>query len=174
MNYFVLVRPFLALALLRGSPQNLPASGLLLGVSAFAYLIMSVGAYVLRFSIPVALAVSLAELAVATVLVGATLTLARRGARLLQTLTALIGTSAVMTFLSFPAYSWLNDAHEAGVSGPDHRLVAFLLLGWSMAVVTHIMRHALSCPPWVGLGVALGYTILSLSVMNHIMQGLGV
>ena len=40
MNYFVLVRPFLALALLRGSPQNLPASGLLLGVSAFAYLIM--------------------------------------------------------------------------------------------------------------------------------------
>ncbi len=173
MNYFALVRPFLAIALLRGSPENLPASGLLLGMSAFAYLMVSFAAYLMRFSIPLAFAVSLAELAVATVLVGTTLMIARRSARLMQTLTALIGTSAVMTFISFPAYSWLNNAHEAGVSGPDHRLVAFLLLGWSMAVVTHVMRHALSCPPWVGLGIALGYTILSLSIMNNVMQALG-
>ena len=102
MNYFALVRPFLAIALLRGSPENLPASGLLLGMSAFAYLIVSFAAYLMRFSIPLAFAVSLAELAVATVLVGTTLMIARRSARLMQTLTALIGTSAVMTFISFP------------------------------------------------------------------------
>jgi hypothetical protein len=41
-----------------------------------------------------------------------------------------------------------------------------LLFGWSLIVVAHIMRHALSVNLPVAIGVAMLYTLVAMQIIN--------
>ncbi len=73
-----------------------------------------------------------------------------------QTLTALTGCSALLSVLEVPVLWWL-DRLQAMHADATLALLALLLIGgWSVAVVGHVLRHALS----VGLFRAMVYSVV--------------
>ena len=174
VNYYALVRPFLAIALLRAGPQELPSSNLLLGLSLAAYMLIGAVSYGLRYPTGVALVASAVEAVVMCLLVAGTLAARQVGARLAQTLTALTGSGAVMTFLALPLHAWLVSSQAAAQVGPAHALVVLGLTGWGLAVTAHILRHALSAALWVGMALSVAYLWVIVQAMDSVFDLLDV
>ena len=86
--------------------------------------------------------------------------------RLIQTLTALLGTGTLLQLLSLPLSLWLSE-EQANKDLPV--LLALLSLGiwvWSIVVVTHILQQALSVSRRQGLLYTLSYVILFIVISN--------
>ena len=69
------------------------------------------------------------------------------------------------------AVGWLAGLVRSRISGqpyrvPEFSMVWLVLVGWSLLVVAHIMRHALSVAFAVGLGVAILYTLVAMQVIG--------
>jgi hypothetical protein len=142
-----LARMYLDIALWRRGPQDLPAVGILLPLTALAYLLISIG---LGEALP-ALRVGwapqvLADAAFVALWYWALLALARRRERYLQTATALFGLQCVLAAPSILS-AWLLQrfAHDSGWLGVSYG-VALVVLVWTVAAVAHVLRAALERP----------------------------
>jgi hypothetical protein len=91
----------------------------------------------------------------------------QKPARLMQTLTALAGTGAMLGLLGMPLM--LQASRTPAGSEPAAALVMgwLALLVWSIAVQAHIFRHALSSWYGVGLLVAGLHTALAIVLLNY-------
>jgi uncharacterized membrane protein len=83
-----------------------------------------------------------------------------------QTLTALAGTGAVITFIALPIFAWLHGADRAASEAAFAWLLAVFLTLWSLAITGHIIRHALSIPYFFGLVLAVVFYVISISVFR--------
>lgn len=160
---------FLDLCLFRRQPQDVPASSALLNLSLLGYALS--GFVVLTLSTPAATAFwqVLVDLALLIGLLHLGLLLRRHPRRFGQTLTALSGSGALLAALALPVVFWIVKQGPDG----DITLPSLLLLGlliWSIAIMAHIVRHALDIPVWAGALCALGYTLLSWTVTGLIGQ----
>ena len=93
--------------------------------------------------------------------------LRRHPLRFEQTLSALTGTGTLMGLLALPLMVWIVQQSPDG----DIALPSLLLLGlmaWNIAIMAHILRHALNTPIWGGALYALGYTFLSWTLTGWI------
>ena len=86
--------------------------------------------------------------------------------RIVQTLTALAGTGALITIVSLPISGWFRGADKESGEGGLAVLMLLLLVGWSLAVVGHILRHALDLPIAGGTLVAVAYFAVSMIVIE--------
>jgi len=163
-----LVNPFVQICLLRKGPQDLPASGILLGIALTAHTVASILLSNLSLDALRALASGLLDSVLLVVLTTALLFAQRHGSRLMQTLTALAGTGAIITLLALPASGWLHGADQSAGEGGFALLVLLLLTGWSLAVVGHIFRHALTVPYFFGLILAAVFYWISISVFRTV------
>ncbi|RME34911.1 MAG: hypothetical protein D6786_03490 [Gammaproteobacteria bacterium] len=162
-----LLLPFVEVCLLRRAPWQIPASGLLLRLAMAAYLVTG-----LLLALPT---LPPAEVLLSTaldfvLLFGLTalgLRLAGRRERIPQTLTALAGAGTVMNLLGLPLSLWLAASGEA----PFPSLLLLLLTLWSMAILAHVLRHALSIPFALGLLLAFGYYWLLLGLLALLVPG---
>ncbi len=100
------------------------------------------------------------------VLFGGLLYVQRKRERIVQTLTALAGTGALITIVSLPISGWFHGADKESGEGGLAVLMLLLLVGWSLAVVGHILRHALSAPYFAGLVLAVLFYWLSITVFR--------
>jgi hypothetical protein len=91
-----------------------------------------------------------------------------RSARIVQTVTALAGTGAIITLLALPLSGWLRGADQAAGEGGFALLLLLILTGWSLAIAGHIFRHALSIPYFVGLVLAGAFYWISISVFRSL------
>jgi hypothetical protein len=108
------------------------------------------------------------------VFVWAVLQFAGRPARLVQTLTALAGTGALLGLMGLPLALQAARAHQANGELAAGTVLAWLaLLAWSIAVQAHIFRHALSTRYGVGLLVAALHIVLAINLLNMIFPGAG-
>jgi hypothetical protein len=161
-----LVRLFAAICLLRAAPQDLPASRMLLGITLGMYLLfawlLAIPAYGQTRAVPVALL----DTALLIAFIQGLLYLLARGARILQTLTAMAGSGSLLGLLALPLVLWGQPSQtEEQVSGL--LLYAWLLLlVWNLLVAGHILRHALSSSIAVGVGVSLLYVLVSMQFMS--------
>ena len=87
-------------------------------------------------------------------------------ARLVQTLTALAGTGAIITLVSLPISGWFLGAGPESREGGFAIILLLMLVAWSLAVAGHIFRHALSVPFFVGLVLAIVFYGISISVFR--------
>ncbi len=161
-----LLKVFVELCLLRAGPQQLPASGFLLGLSLVAYGTFGLLLVFPDFSLVSALGQVLLD---ALVLLGLLqLALRRIGHedRFLQTATAATGSGALLALVALPVTLWLTQArvHTGDVDTPA--LLLFFLMIWNVAVLGHILRHALSTSLGVGVLLAIGYMLISLTVLG--------
>ena len=161
-----LVNPFIQICLLRQGPQDLPTSGILLAIALSAHTIMSMVLSHLSLGTLRALLAGVLDTVLLVVLTGTLLFVQRRKARLIQTVTALAGTGAIITFLALPLSGWLHGADQAAGEGGFALLLLLILTGWSLAVAGHIFRHALSVPYFIGLVLAAVFYWISISVFR--------
>ncbi|NJD07410.1 MAG: hypothetical protein FIA97_13065 [Methylococcaceae bacterium] len=160
-----LIRLFADICLFRKGPQHLPASSLLLALAGSFYLVtgwilLGLESGWLNGAIQVAVAGGLLLAFVRT-----TLASCDKRHRLLQTLTALTGTDGLLTGVAIACYALTSAL-------PDLRNIALTLLTlWDLAVIAHILRHALSQGLAMGVGLAAIYFFAVRYLLTLIMGG---
>jgi len=156
----MLLQAFWQILLLRGSPQTIPYSITLLGITLFLHLLIGVGFGAM--SQP--LSESIAPAALETFLVAGLsyLLLASYGLlnRLVQTVTAMAGCEVLIGVMSLPFNLWFVSVETSSAALPV--LSMLLLFGWNVVVVGYILHHALGVSRAQGLLFAIGYVIISI------------
>jgi len=163
-----IVDPFIQICLLRQGPQDLPTSGILLAIALSAHTLMSIVLSNVSLSAVSALLAGLLDSTMLVILTGTLLYVQRRNARIVQTVTALAGTGAIITLLALPLSGWLHRADQAAGEGGFALLLLLILTGWSLAIAGHIFRHALSVPYFIGLVLAGVFYWISISVFRSL------
>jgi len=156
-----LIKLFFDICLFKKGPQDLPASGLLLALTTAAYLLVGLILLGLETNWTDALVQVLAEAAMLVGFLFVTLKVAGLMPRFLKTTAAMLGTDALISCFAIPLLTWMMNAQ--GTQGVY--LFLLLLMLWHLAVVAHILRHALSRPLAVGAGLAIVYVIATYQVM---------
>lgn len=152
------LRIFLDLCLLRADPQDLPASNRLLAAALVVHLLVNVLSGFDSASPENALLAGAMDTLLLVALTHTGLMLRGVGARTRQTLTALAGCGALLSFAAWGAVT-LAETVTA------HAWVAWLpFLFWFLAVYGHILRNALNVSLGVALALSAGYVLLSLAV----------
>lgn len=151
------LKQFPAICLLRGDPQDLPTSNVLMVSALIAYGLADVVGVL--DTLPAERALLAA--AVDTLLLVAATELALRWRklenRLPQTLSALAGCGALLSLLA-----WATAGLTREWLPPPWVWVPFLL--WYTLVFGHVLRHALSISLTAGVVASLLYLILSMGV----------
>ena len=156
---------------LRAGPQDLPASdGVLLG-SIAAVVVASLLAVRSLYPLDLALARIGLDLLLQAGFVFAALQWTGHPARFHQTYTALCGTGALLVLLIWPLVDVIEDrGPEATLSGVAVILL-FAIYGWSVAVIGHILRHALDLRMAPAVLLAVGYFIGSAALIETLVPG---
>jgi hypothetical protein len=157
-----LVLAFIDIALHRRGPEQLPASSFLLGFVLVVYLVVAFAT--LRLDPPAA---NLTMLLVAGVMlyagfVWAVLKAFKHEKRFMQTAIALLGTDTLFNVMSLPLL-WLNrPADETTMTLPG--LLLLIVFFWSIDVSGFVLSRAIGRPYVVGVGIMVGYVLLSISL----------
>ena len=163
-----LFRAWLNICLLRTAPQDLPASGYLLGLALSCYLGVSFLVSLRSYALLPALLMAVLDTGLLVVFVLVLLYLQDKTVRIIQTLSALSGSGAVLGLFVLPLVFFLEPGQTA-VQVP--LLVSFFwlcLFCWSIVVVAHIMRHALSTSFAMGIAVSVLYALASMQVLDTV------
>ena len=161
-----LIRAWFELCLLRRTPQELPASGYLLGVSLCCYVLVSVLVSSQSYTFNKALLLAGVDLGLLVIFVWSLLYLQSKTARISQTLSALAGSGSLMGLFALPLMLAIGPGTVAEpVPAPLVSLWLLLLL-WNLFVMAHIIRHALSSSFAIGFGISLLYALLSMQVIT--------
>ena len=154
-------------------PEDLPDSKFLLGITLAIYLLMQIPLGWIVFGMSIILVQTIvAELLVLAFFLWVLLRLTGYPSRYRQTLTAFLGTSALLTLLSMPFSYWRYMAIqlEGGAALPSTIIFAIML--WSLVIYGHIISRAMSKPFGIGLMVAVSYFFLhTLVLMNLLAPG---
>jgi len=166
-----ILNPFIQICLLRQGPQDLPTSGILLAIALTAHTVMSIVWSNISLNAGSALLSGLLDTLLLVVLTATLLYAQRRKSRVIQTLTALAGTGTIITFLALPVSGWLQGVDQSAGEGGPAVIMLLILMGWSLAVVGHIFRHALSIPYFFGLVLAMVFYGISISAFRALFPG---
>ena len=160
----ILITTFWKICLLRLAPQELPHSNFLMIYTVFAYVLVSV--VVALLSLEVTPAILSAFVDVGLVASTTRLILWARGVdvRFVQTLTALMATGAILGIIALPLLWWQVQLESMAVAMPG--LLIITIWFWNLAIVGHILRHALSVHYSVGVMIALLYAYASFSIVK--------
>ena len=140
----------------------MPASWPLLKLCLIVYSLA--GVMVLLVGVPPAMALlqTLVEVLMLTGLVYLVLVLTGLGERFLQTLTALTGSGVVLSLIAFPLVIFMSQQASSNEAGLFSLLLFFGLVGWSLAVMAHVLRHALEVSRAMGMLYSAGYFAVSV------------
>lgn len=160
---------FFQIALRRRGPEDLPDSRFLLLLSGCAYVLAQafLGAPVYGASLTLARSLVLDLLLLCGCLWGL-LRLSGHSTRFRQTLTAVLGTGALVSLCMLPFNYWFNMPAEPGkvALGPGIGLLA--LISWSLIVNGHIFARALSRPFVAGLAISIFYFFVNSLMLAQI------
>jgi hypothetical protein len=168
---------FLQIALRRRGPEDLPDSRVLLLMAGLVYVVTQ-GLLVLPvYHSPVALGRSLIlDLLLLCGCLWGLLRFTGHKPRFRQTLTAMFGTSSLLSVCMLPINYWFQLSSWLGLSVDPTKpplviaIGALAILVWWLVVSGHIFSRALSAPFAVGLAIAIGYYLLSNLVLGQIWQ----
>lgn len=153
----------LGILLLKDGPQDLPAGNAALLLAAGLYLAATGASLSLGEGTDNPIGVLALALLLPLILVRIVLGLRGRPARWTQTLSALFGTSGLLSLLSLPLAGFSGSE-----PGPVVMVTSLVLFFWSFAVDGHIWRHALDTSFAVGLAVAVVLFAVSMSIITSV------
>ena len=152
-----LFQAFFDICRLRKGPQDLPPSAELLALALVAYAaVVAVSALISRLPGP-AIGSSMVETFLIAAINFVLLALRRFDGRWLQTTTAMAGTGVLFTLLALPLLAGLAGAGNADAAASLLYPALLALIVWNIAVIAHILRHALSVPFAVAVIIAAAY-----------------
>jgi hypothetical protein len=173
MNWFTLIQPFVDIALLRTGPQALPSSRFLLAVTYAGYMAIAAITFSMRYGPAVVAATAALDVLLLTGFVAIVLDVKGQRARVLQSLTALLGSGAVLGFCVLPIQVWFMQAEHGDAINPGHVLIWLLLVGWDLLIRANVLRHALECSWWLSLAFSLAYFWISLRLIQTLLVAMG-
>ncbi len=149
-------------------PRDMPAAGVFFLFSIALYALASTVLLLPYETLPVAVLSGVVDTAMLLALTWILLTAHGLRARFLQTGAALAGTGFLFSLFALPLFllrAWTGD------DSPLVLLVSLLLLAliiWNIAVMAHILRHAVAASFTVGILLAIGYVWLITVVLSTI------
>jgi len=164
-----LLRIVIDICLLQKGPQDLPFSRALLYLMVLVYCCASLALLLLSTGFWSSVLQMLAEIALMFGFAWATLALANRAARIVQTAAALYASDALITLCAIPVVA----AILADRSAQGYPWLILALMLWHWLVTGHIFRHALSTSFVFGLCLALLYIIGSYQIMALLFPAAG-
>lgn len=162
-----LLQRFFDICLLRAGPQDLPAARFLLWLSGLAYFAVGMAMSVQNLDVPRAILLVVLDVALLAALLFALLWSRALLERYRQTLTALLGTGAMLQAAVMPILSWQQAGLADETISPALMLASLLLwvwLLWDLMVIGHILRHTLATRLQIGVLLGLAYLFISYSV----------
>ena len=163
-----LSKAFLDICLLRKGPQDLPKSSVLLTLCLILYTALDVLLTVQTRSFTDALLVSLVDVGFLLLVTSLILKQHRHYERWGQTMTALFGTGVILGIFIFPlVYGGVQNRYEDWLQ--QIIVVLFLVMViWNIAVLAHIVRHAISTSMGIGIMIAILYIWMSSLLITMI------
>lgn len=152
----------IGIVLLRLGPQDLPAGTAPLTVAMLLYLLATSLTITLGQPPDNAAGVLILAMLLPLVLARIVLTLRQLPQRWAQTVTALFGTSALLTAISLPLVTMAGREEPPVIAA----LMSLGVFVWSFAVDAHIWRHALNVSFAAGLTVAVVLFAVTLFVIQ--------
>lgn len=159
-----LLKLFLDICLYRKGPQDLPASGFLFRLVLVIYLALGTLLLAPDTGWLQAALQTAAETAMGLAVVAVLLYTVNRPKRFLQMATAWLGADALISALGIPPLQLLASAGAGQLLG----ILWIALVGWHVAIMAHIVRHALSQPLPIGFVVAVLYTVVSFQLITFL------
>jgi len=161
-----LLRAYWNLCLLRIGPQDLPSSRALLGFTLGAYILIDIIISSAELSIGGAIASSTLDTVILLLFAFVSLWVRELGDRTTQALTALAGCGTLIGIIALPLIFW---QHQLGVDSGLVYIPGLIIAGlviWNIAIVGHIMHHALSTSISIGVALAVFYMLISTSIVR--------
>ena len=163
-----LLEAFFHILTRRRGPEDLPDSRFLAGIALAAYLLAQAPVAVVLYGWPnAAFLVVVIDAELLAFFFWLMLSLTRHLGRFRRTLTALLGTGAMLSLPQAPLVFFSKLATAAGHAPIGATVGLLMLLFWSIMVHAHITSRALSSNFGVGLAVALVYFLLSYQVSGQ-------
>lgn len=169
-------RRLIDLMLFRAGPQDMPGTQNTLIASGIAYCIALFAQVVMIAPPGAALIQSVLATVLLAIYTSAVLRVRKLPNRFLQTTTALFSVSAVLTLIMIaptqalaPYIEQLGRASDpqAVPTPPGGMMLIYLVAGfWSLALYSHIYRHALSASILLGVGATITFELLVLVVFS--------
>lgn len=160
-----LARAIFDIAILRRGPEDLPPSAFLLRLALVAYVALSaVGAGFYSDGPGELVGLIGLDLLLVYAFFGLLLVLNNKLARFGQTMTAVLGTGALLYLLRLPLDLWLGILPEGG-SATLPALLMLVLTVWSAVITGHILNRALEIP-FIG-GIVLGVAFVVLNILAY-------
>lgn len=162
MAFRFMFRLFLDICWLRKGPQDIPVGQGLMLRAGIAYVILGLVLGDVTQSMGTAWMEVLLDLVLLVLFVKLVLTVKSKPARFEQTLTAFLGSGAIITLCAVPVF-WLINTSPEGASLPVLLWLGLFL--WNLAISGHILRHALEVSMPVGVVIAAAYLIVAVNVV---------
>lgn len=167
-----LIRFYFELCLLRRAPQDLPASAALfwtvLAVELAVGLAVGLAA---RLPLGASLVQDALEAGLMLAALYASLHLTQRSGRFLQAASALLGTNALISLVALVPLALSPTGSEKTDAAALGALLLLALMVWSLVVTGHILRHAFVINLPQGIGVALAFQLLVISLLGGLSLG---
>jgi hypothetical protein len=164
------VQALLNVALRKKGPEDLPDSRFLLWVTFLVYLLLQVPLGWIAYG-PSAVLVSTIAVSIILVVSGLWVLLALFGyqARFRQSLTAMLGTNALLSALSMPFSLWrdITINFESGVALPS--TIIFAIMVWSLVIDGHIFSRAISKSFGIGLMISVAFFFMHTAILFELM-----
>jgi len=90
-------------------------------------------------------------------------------ARYKRAVTAMLGTSALLSVVSTPFSLWRQSTLEIGSGTAMPSMIILAIMVWAIAIDGHILARTLSRPYGIGLLVAIGYFFLHTTILIELM-----
>ena len=163
----ILLKLFFNICRFRAAPQDIPASIFLKIVTVITYGLTSMAISLLEMPVGNALLSALVDTLMLIGLAQASLWIRNYPERKTQTICALAGTGTLLQLMAWPILIWLsqNDATLSTIASPPRWILLFLVI-WNLAIIAHILRHALSLTFPIAAGISLLYVYLSIRVAS--------
>lgn len=157
---------FIELVRLRRAPQDLPASWPLLGLILAVNLPVSLVGTGQLFGGPwPAIQAYLIDTVIVLGLIWFVLRVGDKQPRFVQTVTGYLGISLLFGVAALP----LHLLAAVTLLQPLIGLAQLALVAWAHVAFGHVLRHALEVDLWVGVLIAIGFTLVELSVVYQIV-----
>ncbi len=161
-----LIKVFMEICLFRKGPQDVPASTLLLRLALAAYFLVGLVLTSLENQWLEGILQIVVEGAMLLGFTWISVMMAGKRGRLMQTVSAMLGTDALLSSFAIPMQAVL-------LADPQYNIIyviLLLLMLWHIAVVAHILRHALSQTLAVGLRLFHRLCGVHLEFVDHAVR----
>ena len=165
----LVLNEFFRICLLQKCPQDLPASPVLFWPVLFSYGAISAILLLPTQSLYFAVLTGFIEAVMLLLITFVFLYLRSVPRRWLQTSTALAGTGLIFSLIAVPLFYWRVFFEISTEIQTMIGLLVLVLVIWNVAVMTHILRHALSASYMLGILGSVTYITLTSLVLQIVL-----